>query len=240
MFLSTSPIKCIWFRSIKSNVKLWWPSLLPHEQLWSHESWKLDKYWWSRTVLIVFYHFFHHVHYLIYISYHLTGYNCTLCPFKANQSSKLKVHFRSHTKEKPYKCEHCLYSTAYQNHLKVHQRTHTNEKPYKCRRCCFRCNYLNVLKDHERTHKREKPFECSTSTCSYKCATKTQLKRHIRTHTGEKPFSCTKCTQHFKWKSCLKAHKCKNVSAAPSVRNISNGKVAWRPINAKTFQLYQV
>ena len=31
-----------------------------------------------------------------------------------------------------------------------------------------------------------------------------------------------------------------NISAAPSVRNISNGKVAWRIINAKTFQLYQV
>ena len=28
MFLSTSPIKCIWFRSIQSNFKFWWPSLL--------------------------------------------------------------------------------------------------------------------------------------------------------------------------------------------------------------------
>ena len=33
MVLSTSPIKCIWFRSIKSNFKFWWPSLKVITQL---------------------------------------------------------------------------------------------------------------------------------------------------------------------------------------------------------------
>ena len=44
MFLSTNPIKCIWFRSIQSNFKFWWPFLIINSIIlgWTHANFPIE------------------------------------------------------------------------------------------------------------------------------------------------------------------------------------------------------
>lgn len=149
---------------------------------------------------------------VIYVYYYFFSaeYNCPMCNYSAKRSYQLKVHFRCHTKEKPYQCDYagCKYETSYSQHLKVHRRTHTNQRPFKCAHCTFKCNYQNVLKDHERTHTGEKTFKCDF--CQSLYFTRSNLMMHKRAHTNEKPYRCDNndCKRSFKWMSSLKAHRC--------------------------------
>ena len=78
----------------------------------------------------------------------------------------------------------CSYSTRKASKMTIHMRTHTNERPFKCD--FPGCDYAAVRKDclvyHLRTHTNEKPFKCEYPDCDYAATHKGNLVKHIRTH----------------------------------------------------------
>ena len=78
-------------------------------------------------------------------------HECDVCEKVFVSASKLAVHMRIHTKEKPYECDVCEKRFRHSNALKRHKRIHTNERPYECHVCEKRYRQSSGLKYHTRT-----------------------------------------------------------------------------------------
>uniref|UniRef100_UPI00254208D4 zinc finger protein 684-like n=1 Tax=Euleptes europaea TaxID=460621 RepID=UPI00254208D4 len=81
-----------------------------------------------------------------------------------------------------HKCSWCGKNFRYRSKLLIHQRTHTGEKPFECSDCGKRFSCSGNLQKHLRTHTGEKPFECSE--CGKRFSCRGNLQKHQRTHTG--------------------------------------------------------
>lgn len=55
-----------------------------------------------------------------------SNFECDICKKTFNCNSALNVHYRSHTKERPYKCEICNKGFTTKGNMKQHQLTHKN------------------------------------------------------------------------------------------------------------------
>merc|ERR1719233_2046914 len=131
---------------------------------------------------------------------------CPKCGKKYSTVTHMKVHFRTHTGEKPYICPYtgCAKEFTVGYSLRAHIRVHTGDRPYICTECTKKFKTSSDLNKHRRTHTKERPYVCNL--CHKKFTTADIRKVHIRTHTGEKPYACKYCNKTFPSKTNFQNH----------------------------------
>ena len=60
---------------------------------------------------------------------------CTICGKACPSSSKLTIHMRIHSGDRPYACTTCGQAFKEAGHLTRHMRTHSGDRPYVCTTC---------------------------------------------------------------------------------------------------------
>ncbi|KAH7721018.1 hypothetical protein AAVH_11485 [Aphelenchoides avenae] len=132
-----------------------------------------------------------------------------------------------------YKCKECGKAYAFPSRLKIHVRNHTGERPYVCKICDIAFTDARALRKHHRTTQVRRlrgsirstlPAELPHAKASAywresakdrikcpKCARtfvhKQSLQRHMVKHSGEKPFKCDSCEASYKYAWDLTKHK---------------------------------
>ena len=77
---------------------------------------------------------------------------CNFCG-KLVKPSRLAVHIRSHTNNRPFKCSYCDTRCFTNSHLKVHIiRWHTGDRKHQCETCGKKFVAPHQLRTHIRTH----------------------------------------------------------------------------------------
>lgn len=149
---------------------------------------------------------------------------CEFCNKVFKQNTRLIIHMRTHTGEKPFECRECnkkfSYSNSFNTHLKkAHKRVDTKDNIHPCDICSEEFNIVKDLFLHLQTHtdtKQSSSFYynkyilkrrlCKCPYCSKDCHNPYNLITHLRIHTGDKPFSCRFCDSKCTTKGNLKKH----------------------------------
>ncbi|XP_008121827.1 zinc finger protein 22 [Anolis carolinensis] len=79
-------------------------------------------------------------------------HRCLDCGKTFNLNSKLKLHQKIHSEEKPFECPECGRHFRHKGNLQTHQRIHVKDKPFRCEECgrCF--SYSWILQKHLKFH----------------------------------------------------------------------------------------
>ncbi|CAL1542174.1 unnamed protein product [Lymnaea stagnalis] len=163
-----------------------------------------------------------------------------ICPFEGcsrsfSGKSKLELHVRSHTDERPFICDKCGSGFRGNQELKAHRLTHTSEKPHQCPKCDKNFKLLSSLKRHLQFHDGgDFPFPCTYPECGKAFKSKYDLKCHDRLHTGEKPYKCPEpgCGMAFRIPCQFTMHKRSHTGERPFRCNVDGCSAAYISSNA--------
>ena len=136
------------------------------------------------------------------------SYSCKFCDltFASNQ---LRNKHQNLMHNKRFPCDQCSKVFSEKTRLMIHLRIHSGEKPFVCESCGFSCSQRDNLRLHkEFKHpslgQQEKKFTCDI--CSASFLTKSNLSRHSISHTDMKSYVCETCGKGFKDPGALKQH----------------------------------
>ncbi|XP_015264378.1 PREDICTED: zinc finger protein 184-like, partial [Gekko japonicus] len=79
-------------------------------------------------------------------------FKCLQCAYMTPSFSNLRIHFATHTGEKPFECRECGKSFRNSSHLKRHNSMHIQNR-HRCSWCLFIGSTAEDLKRHEETCK---------------------------------------------------------------------------------------
>uniref|UniRef100_A0A8C4GVT2 Spalt-like transcription factor 1b n=1 Tax=Dicentrarchus labrax TaxID=13489 RepID=A0A8C4GVT2_DICLA len=106
---------------------------------------------------------------------------------KRANDSKLRMPLDATEKRvsDPNECIICHRILSCQSALRMHYRTHTGERPYKCKLCCRAFTTKGNLKTHQAVHRATIPFRVQHSCpiCQRKFTNAVVLQQHVRIHT---------------------------------------------------------
>ena len=130
---------------------------------------------------------------------HIKRFPCSACGKVFSEKTRLLIHNRIHSGEKPYVCEDCGFSCAQKDNLRLHKQfkhpsTDGAEKRFACPLCPASFLTKSNLSRHSISHSDMK--QCVCETCGKGFKDPAALKQHTFSHSGTE-FPCDKCDQRF-------------------------------------------
>ncbi|KAK3914112.1 Zinc finger and SCAN domain-containing protein 2 [Frankliniella fusca] len=108
---------------------------------------------------------------------HTNSVKCHVCGAHFRSQSHLQPHLDKHkNKQTSFQCPHCPRNFKLRSRMKIHLRTHTGERPYMCVKCGKQFSTDSGFRLHMAAHEGIKPYVCAQ--CGQTFNRPSNLRRH--------------------------------------------------------------